>query len=124
MARFGPRFLRSAVTALCCLLPAVAAQAMCDVIPGVTQEFRGALGSVNRPFAIPNDDGEEILVRLRPVCEPESAGFADLQGGLAPEDDYFVTVLFEPGFEQVVFDGHAAEDVAVGERAAVVAVVR
>jgi hypothetical protein len=32
-------------------------------------------------------------------------------------------MLFEPGFEQVVFDRHAAEDVAVGERPAIVAVV-
>src|SRR5262249_41182783 len=70
--------------------------AMCDVIPGVTQEFRGALGSVNRPFAIPNDDGQEILIRLRPVCEPDSTGFANLPGGLAPEDDYFLTVIFKP----------------------------
>jgi cysteine-rich repeat protein len=69
---------------------------MCDVIPGVTQEFRSALGSVNRPFAIPNDDGEEILVRLRPVCEPETTGFANLPGGDVLEDDYLVTVLFEP----------------------------
>jgi hypothetical protein len=84
---------------------------MCDVIPGVTQEFRGALGSVNRPFAIPNDDGEEILIRLRPVCEPDSTGFADLPGGLAPEDDYFVTVLFEPpgaGARNAVVLGTAA----------------
>jgi cysteine-rich repeat protein len=78
------------------LLAPAPARAMCDVIPGVTQEFRGALGSLNRPYAIPNDDGEEILVRLRPVCEPESRGFADLPGGLAREDDYFATVLFEP----------------------------
>jgi Tol biopolymer transport system component len=84
---------------------------MCDVIPGVTQEFRGALGSVNRPFAIPNDDGEEILIRLRPVCEPDSPGFADLPGGLAPEDDYFVTILFEPpgaGARNAVVLGTAA----------------
>jgi hypothetical protein len=70
---------------------------MCDVIPGITQEFRGALGSVSRPFAIPNDDGEEILVRVRPgVCDPAARGFVDLPGGAVPEDDYFVTVLFEP----------------------------
>jgi hypothetical protein len=70
---------------------------MCDVIPGVVQEFRGALGTVNRPYAIPNDDGEEILVRVRPgACDRGSAGFADLPGGVDPEDDYFVTVLFEP----------------------------
>ncbi len=95
---------------LAALAPADA-RAMCDVIPGVTQEFRGALGSLNRPFAIPNDDGEEILVRLRPVCEPDSRGFADLPGGFAREDDYFVTVLFEPpggGARNAVVVGTAA----------------
>jgi cysteine-rich repeat protein len=96
MDAFRPRILRGVALALASLAPSSAARAMCDVIPGVTQEFRGALGSVNRPFAIPNDDGEEIVVRLRPVCEPDSTGFADLPGGLAPEDDYFVSVLFEP----------------------------
>jgi cysteine-rich repeat protein len=93
------------------LLAPAPARAMCDVIPGVTQEFRGALGAVNRPFAIPNDDGEEILVRLRPVCEPESRGFADLPGGFAREDDYFATVLFEPplgGARNAVVVGTAA----------------
>src|SRR5262245_54097351 len=77
-------------------LPAPA-RAMCDVIPSRVQEFRGAVGSVNRPYAIPNDDGEEILVRVRPgVCDTHSAGFVALPGGVDPEDDYFVTVLFEP----------------------------
>src|SRR5262245_22863559 len=73
------------------------ARAMCDVIPSRVQEFRGAVGSVNRPYAIPNDDGEEILVRVRPgVCDGGSPGFVDLAGGADPADDYFVTVLFEP----------------------------
>jgi cysteine-rich repeat protein len=73
------------------------ARAMCDVIPGVTQEFRGAVGTLSRPFAIPNDDGEQIAIRVRPgVCNPSSQAFVDLPGGLVPEDDYFVTVLFEP----------------------------
>jgi cysteine-rich repeat protein len=81
---------------LSALLPA-SAHAMCDAIPGVTQEFRGAVGTLSRPFAIPNDDGEQIAIRLHPgVCEPQGAGFVDLPGGLAPEDDYFVTLLFEP----------------------------
>ena len=81
---------------LCNLLPD-SAHAMCDVIPGVTQEFRGAVGTLNRPFAIPNDDGEQIAIRLHPgVCEPAAAGFVDLPGGTVPEDDYFVTLLFEP----------------------------
>src|SRR5262245_21368058 len=110
MGGFGSRFLCCLVAAYW-LLPVSLARPMCDVIPGVTQEFRGALGSVNRPYAIPNDDGEEILVRLRPVCEPDSRGFADLPGGSAREDDYFVTVLFEPpggGARNAVVLGTAA----------------
>src|SRR5262245_10516610 len=90
------RLLAGLVIALTCLSPSWRARAMCDVVPGVIQAYRGALGSVNRPFAIPNDDGGEIVVRLRPVCEPDSTGFSNLPGGVAPEDDYFVTVLFEP----------------------------
>jgi cysteine-rich repeat protein len=78
------------------LLPAPV-HAMCDVIPGVTQEFRGAVGTLSRPYAIPNDDGEQIAIRVRPgVCDAGSPGFVDLPAGIAPEDDYFVTVLFEP----------------------------
>ncbi len=111
MGAFRSRLPGCVAAALACLSPPTAAQSMCDVIPGVTREFRGALGSLNRPFAIPNDDGEQILVRLRPVCEPNSNGFADLPGGLAPEDDYFVTVLFEPpggGARNAVVLGTAA----------------
>src|SRR5262245_13712816 len=90
------RLVSCFVVALSCLLPSSPALAMCDVIPGVIQAYGGARGSLNRPFAIPNGDGEEILIRLRPVCEPDSTGFSELPGGLVPEDDYFVTVLFEP----------------------------
>ena len=51
---------------------------MCDVIPGVTKEFRGALGSLNRPYAIPNDQGEEVTIRLHPTgCDVGSPGFSD-----------------------------------------------
>ena len=79
------------------LVVPLVARGMCDVIPGVTQEFRGALGTLNRPFAIPNDQGEEITIRLQPTgCDAGSLGFVELPGGLLPEDDYFVTVLFEP----------------------------
>ena len=77
------------------LLPASSAHASCDVIPGVTQEFRGALGSVNRPFAIPGDEGQQISIALRPDDCSASSGFVSLGGG-SVEDDYFVTVLFEP----------------------------
>jgi Tol biopolymer transport system component len=72
-------------------------RAMCDVIPGVESEFRGALGSVNRPYAIPGDEGEQVTLTLDPSdCDAASPGFLDLPGGTTPEDGYFVTVLFTP----------------------------
>jgi hypothetical protein len=78
-------------------IPPIDATAMCDVIPGVTAEFRGALGSLNRPFAIPGDDGQQITITLKPSdCDAASPGFLDLPGGALPEDDYFVTVPFTP----------------------------
>jgi hypothetical protein len=79
------------------LLFSAEAAAMCDVIPGVQSEFRGALGSLNRPYAIPGDEGERITITLDPSeCDAASPGFLDLSGGAVPEDDYFVTVLFTP----------------------------
>ena len=52
------------VALVCSLLSALESRAMCDVIPGVTQEFRGALGRLDRPFALPNDQGEILRVSL------------------------------------------------------------
>lgn len=73
------------------------ARAICDVIPGVTAEFRGALGTLNRPFSIPGDVGQQLTVTLDPSeCDGASPGFLNLPGGTSPEDDYFVTVVFEP----------------------------
>ena len=54
------------------------AHAMCDVIPGVTKEFRGALGSLNRPFAIPNDNGEIITVVLPLNSDQKKGSFERL----------------------------------------------
>jgi len=77
------------------------AAAMCDVIPGVVAEYRGARGTLNRPFAFPGDVAEQIRIRLKRdpgdplACEVGRPGFENLNGGIA-EDDYFVTVLFEP----------------------------
>src|SRR5262245_44013673 len=67
----------------------------CDVIPGATNSLRSALGSVNRPFAIPGDDGQQIAINLGP-CDSTSLGFPDLGLGPGREGDYYVTVLFEP----------------------------
>jgi hypothetical protein len=80
----------------CTLLAAGIAHAMCDVIPGVTQEFRGALGSLDRPFALPNDDGEILRLRLARdpmdpnACDDASPGFP------ANAKDVVVTVVFDP----------------------------
>ena len=71
------------------------ASAMCDVIPGTSLEFRGALGTLNRPFSIPGDDGQLVSIRLRPDDCAGVAGFPDL-GAPVAEDDYFVTILFKP----------------------------
>jgi len=96
------RVLRSPLgcfaTALLALaLSPVPASAMCDVIPGAASEFRGAVGTLNRPFAIPGDEGEEIAIRVRPgVCDVTSPGIGDRDDDGAAEDDYFVSVLFEP----------------------------
>ena len=60
------------------LVPA-GARAMCDVIPGVTQQYRGALGALNRPYAIPGDNGEFITIVLERGagdCDAGSAGFS------------------------------------------------
>lgn len=54
------------------------AGAICNVIPAATGDFRGAVGSLNRPFAGP---GDFVEVRVRPaVCDEESTGFIDLDG--------------------------------------------
>ena len=82
--------------ALCAsLLFAGWAEASCNVIPGVTQQFRGAQGSVNRPFAIPGDEGQQVSIALRPDDCSASPGFVSLGAGDVA-DDYFVTVIFEP----------------------------
>jgi Tol biopolymer transport system component len=94
----GPRLTAAFILAfVLALLSRLDARAMCDVIPGVTAEFRGALGTLNRPFAIPGDDGQQISLSLKPSeCDSASPGFLDLPGGTVAEDDYFVTLLFKP----------------------------
>jgi len=39
--------------------------AMCNVIPAATTDFRSAVGSTNRPFAMP---GDLIEIRVGPAC--------------------------------------------------------
>ena len=69
------------------------ARAQCDVIPGTSKEFRGALGTLNRPFAIPGDDGEVVTVTLKRdagECEFGESGFS-----INPADQV-VTIVFQP----------------------------
>lgn len=48
------------------------AHAACDIIPGTAKSFRGALGTIDRPFAGP---GDFVEVRLPPACDGASRGF-------------------------------------------------
>lgn len=70
----------------------LASHASCDVIPGARQAFRGALGSVNRPFAIPGQIAE-LLTLTRGACDTQPLGGF---GGDSAEDALFVTLIFEP----------------------------
>ena len=72
-------------------LAAAPSRAMCDVIPGVTRAFRAALGTLNRPYAIPGDVAERLRLTLG-TCDGASPSF----GPMGMEDSLAVTVLFEP----------------------------
>ncbi|MEO8604799.1 MAG: hypothetical protein ABI629_19675, partial [bacterium] len=50
------------------------AGATCNVIPGVSNTFRGARGSVDRPFASPDD---VLALRLSPVCDESGPQLGD-----------------------------------------------
>jgi len=62
------------------------AVAACNIIPGTTLTFRGALGTTDRPFAGP---GDVIELRLSP-CDQGSPGFSALGA------DQVVTLVFSP----------------------------
>jgi hypothetical protein len=82
------------VAAILALAPGTA-RPNCNVIPSAQASFRGALGSIDRPYAIPNDEGQQLAIELEPGgCDGASPGFLNVSG--TPENDYFVTVLFEP----------------------------
>ena len=59
------------VVSLLCLM-AHRAAASCNLLPGVTNTFRGARGTLDRPFAGP---GDLVELRLIPVCDTASPGF-------------------------------------------------
>jgi hypothetical protein len=75
------------------------AHAMCEPIPlALDSEFRGALGTVDRPYAIPNDEGQDLTVRLgTAACGQPPTSFVDFDSdGDDGQDDHYVTVLFTP----------------------------
>jgi len=62
--------------------------AACNLIPSAAQTFRGALGSINRPFAGP---GDFVEIGVEPGrCDTTALGFG------ADGDDHVVTVVFTP----------------------------
>ena len=64
------------------------ARAGCDLIPQAQPIFRGALGTLDRPFAGP---GDFVEVHVRPpVCDQASPGLPQ------SVDDLVVTLVFEP----------------------------
>jgi hypothetical protein len=80
-------------------------RASCDQIPGAVESFRGAQGSVDRPFAGPNDF---VTVSLAGNCAA-SPGFGE------QAEDLVVTLVFRPpsGIDNVVVlatDCEALED--------------
>jgi len=84
------------------LLAGSPAFGVCNVIPGVSDEFRGAIGSVDRPFMMPGDEGQQVRVLLDlDGCDQDHApGFVP-----AEETDYFVSLAFKtatPGAANVV----------------------
>lgn len=70
------------------LLAPLRATAVCNAIPGATGVHRGALGTLNRPFASPGDlVGVDVN---RALCDKASPGLAATAG------EHVVTLLFEP----------------------------
>src|SRR5262245_5110026 len=72
---------------LAVLIDGRAIHAGCNIIPGTANIFRGALGTVDRPFGLP---GDFVAVALQHPCFTASTGFS------ATPDDHVVTVVFTP----------------------------
>lgn len=80
------------VAVLAVLATASSARAACNLIPQAQPAFRGALGTVDRPFAAP---GDFVDVRVRPeICDASSPGI----GTLAIEHE--ITLVFTPPGEK------------------------
>ena len=75
---------------LCCSIAVILgrqrSEASCNIIPGTSNTFRGAIGSADRPFAGPGD----VLELHRNVCDPTSSGFS------ASAADHVITFVFTP----------------------------
>ena len=69
------------------LLDAGDADAACNAIPGTIQAFRAAQGTIDRPFAGPD---EFVTLRVDTLCDDVSPGFTANPG------DHVVTVVFNP----------------------------
>jgi Tol biopolymer transport system component len=80
------------LTSVLLVLPGPLAHACCNLIPSAEQTFRGALGTVDRPFASP---GQIVELRVRPaVCDAASPGFS--ASAPDPGAAYAVSVVFTP----------------------------
>ncbi|RMF25410.1 MAG: hypothetical protein D6760_01035 [Deltaproteobacteria bacterium] len=94
--------------------PVYKAQASCNIIPGTAKTFRGARGTLDRPFAEP---GTWVDVGVDPACHPGTAGFAAL-----PEDHRVVVAFTPPAAAPTVVvlaadcAAAAAEVAACGQR--------
>ena len=96
MMRHSTRRIRAALLATALLFTGRTngASANCNVIPGATDSFRGALGAADRPFATP---GDIVEVSLQPgICDAETTAFVEQPGGATRADDYRVTLVFTP----------------------------
>ena len=72
------RLLSGVALVLCVLANVPRADASCNQIPGVANTFRGAHGTINRPFASPADL-DPVDLRLSPTCDA-NASFDDPRG--------------------------------------------
>ncbi len=89
--RFPHRALLVVGMGLLAGLASSRADANCNVIPGAATEFRGALGSLDQPFASPGDRIEVTVVPADPKrCDAASPGL------LANAADHLVTIVFTP----------------------------
>ncbi len=84
------------VVVLCALGGVRALDAACNVIPGPSQAYRGAIGTLDRPFASP---GERVEIRLSELCDRDGNGDPQnfvMEGFEGVVEDLVISVLFRP----------------------------